>query len=66
MRYAPATATAAMFLVPAFGLSCAWIVLGESISLTQALGAALMFAGAWLNTRSEARQPTRQPVDVSS
>lgn len=47
-----ATASAAIFLVPAFGLSCAWILLGESISAVQGLGAALMFIGAWLNTRT--------------
>ncbi len=57
----PATAAAAMFLVPAFGLSCAWILLGESISLTQTLGAALMFTGAWLNTRGEAPRATTPP-----
>ncbi|WP_330250163.1 DMT family transporter [Nocardia sp. NBC_00565] len=62
----PATASAAMFLVPAFGLTCAWILLGESISPVQALGAALMFVGAWLNTRRAApREPTpREPVKV--
>ncbi|MFI6363117.1 DMT family transporter [Nocardia sp. NPDC050630] len=62
----PATAAAAMFLVPAFGLSCAWMLLGESISPTQALGAALMFIGARLNTRSEAPLPAPAPVDVRS
>ncbi|MFI7668188.1 DMT family transporter [Nocardia sp. NPDC049526] len=65
----PATAAAAMFLVPAFGLSCAWMWLGESISLTQALGAALMFVGAWLNSRRAAPRattPAPEPVDVRS
>ncbi|WP_329413220.1 DMT family transporter [Nocardia vinacea] len=65
----PATAAAAMFLVPAFGLSCAWMLLGESISLTQVLGAALMFVGAWLNSRSNAPRettPAPEPVDMRS
>ncbi|MGW4325664.1 DMT family transporter [Nocardia sp. NPDC004573] len=61
----PATAASAMFLVPAFGLACAWLLLGESIAPVQALGAALMFAGAWLNTRegkpSAATPPPIEP-----
>ncbi|TQM30716.1 DMT family transporter [Nocardia bhagyanarayanae] len=47
----PTTATSTMFLVPAFGLTCAWVVLGESIAPLQGIGAGLMFAGAWINTR---------------
>ncbi|WUD69993.1 DMT family transporter [Nocardia sp. NBC_00508] len=46
----PAAAASAMFLVPAFGLACAWLFLGESIEPVQAVGAGLMFVGAWLNT----------------
>ncbi|WP_069166320.1 DMT family transporter [Nocardia altamirensis] len=49
----PATAATAMFLVPAFGLGCAWLLLGETIEPVQIAGAALMFVGAWLNTRKE-------------
>ncbi|GAA1584564.1 EamA family transporter [Nocardia ninae] len=66
----PATAATAMFLVPAFGLACAWVVLGETISPVQGVGAALMFVGAWLNTRKEtpraATPPPVQPVALSS
>jgi drug/metabolite transporter (DMT)-like permease len=52
-----------MFLVPAFGLACAWLLLGESIAPVQALGAALMFAGAWLNTRDgKPRAATPPPI----
>ncbi|MGV9612902.1 DMT family transporter [Nocardia xishanensis] len=50
-RVGPTTATSAMFLVPAFGLTCAWVVLGESIAPLQGIGAGLMFVGAWTNTR---------------
>ncbi|WP_280239205.1 DMT family transporter [Nocardia abscessus] len=57
----PATAASAMFLVPAFGLACAWVLLGESIAPVQALGAALMFAGAWLNTRDGKRRAAVVP-----
>ncbi|WP_135233186.1 DMT family transporter [Nocardia sp. CS682] len=66
----PATAATAMFLVPAFGLAGAWVVLGETIAPVQGVGAALMFVGAWLNTRKEtpreAIPPTVQPVTLSS
>ncbi|MFI2472737.1 EamA family transporter [Nocardia xishanensis] len=50
-RVGPTTATSAMFLVPAFGLTCAWALLGESIAPLQGIGAGLMFVGAWMNTR---------------
>ncbi|HET9141576.1 DMT family transporter [Actinophytocola sp.] len=49
-RVGPATASSAMFLVPVFGLTCAWLLLGESITPVQAVGAALMLGGAWLAT----------------
>lgn len=66
----PATAATAMFLVPAFGLACAWVVLGETIEPIQAVGAGLMFVGAWLNTRKdtprEATPPPVQPVELAS
>lgn len=64
----PAVASGAMFLVPAFGLTCAWVLLGETISAVQAVGAVLMFLGAWLNTRPERVRTTlpeaREPVTV--
>lgn len=44
----PATAASAMFLVPAFGLACSWLLLGESITPVQAVGSVLLLAGAWL------------------
>lgn len=46
----PATAASAMFLVPAFDLACSWLLLGESITAVQAVGAVLMLIGAWLST----------------
>jgi drug/metabolite transporter (DMT)-like permease len=47
----PAMASSAMFLVPVFGLACSWIMVGESITLVQGGGSALMMIGAWLATR---------------
>jgi drug/metabolite transporter (DMT)-like permease len=59
----PATASSMMFLVPVFGLSTSWLVLGESITAVQAVGACLMLAGAWLATaRTRARQRTPELV----
>ncbi|MEV0339869.1 DMT family transporter [Nocardia sp. NPDC050713] len=63
----PTTATSAMFLVPAFGLTCAWVVLGESIAPLQGIGAGLMFVGAWVNTRpaiDDSVQTTADPGRV--
>ncbi|WP_167477682.1 DMT family transporter [Nocardia arthritidis] len=60
----PAVAASAMFLVPAFGLACAWVLLGESIAPVQAAGAALMFVGAWLNSRS-VKPKTIVPPEVT-
>ena len=62
----PATAASAMFLVPVFGLACAWLLLGESITAWQAAGAVLMLAGAWLATivRTRRVQPTPPGLSV--
>ncbi|MBF6124268.1 DMT family transporter [Nocardia brasiliensis] len=57
----PATASTAMFLVPAFGLACAWVLLGETIAPVQAVGAAAMLVGAWLSTR-KAAPPAATPM----
>ncbi|MFL6141857.1 MAG: DMT family transporter [Labedaea sp.] len=51
----PATAASAMFLVPAFGLACSWLLLGESITPVQAVGSVPLLAGAWL-ARTTARR----------
>nr|WP_198151791.1 DMT family transporter [Kibdelosporangium sp. MJ126-NF4]CEL19388.1 Permease of the drug/metabolite transporter (DMT) superfamily [Kibdelosporangium sp. MJ126-NF4]CTQ94813.1 Permease of the drug/metabolite transporter (DMT) superfamily [Kibdelosporangium sp. MJ126-NF4] len=51
-KVGPATASSAMFLVPVFGLLGSWVVLGESITPVQAIGAAGMLAGAWFATVS--------------
>ncbi|WP_156094869.1 DMT family transporter [Nocardia lijiangensis] len=62
----PTTATSAMFLVPAFGLTCAWILLGESIAPLQAVGAGLMFIGAWVNTRPAVKDSTSDRTPSTS
>lgn len=49
----PATASSMMFLVPVLGLTSSWLLLDESITPTQGLGAVLMLTGAWLATMSE-------------
>ncbi|WP_431967478.1 DMT family transporter [Nocardia sp. bgisy134] len=59
----PTTATSAMFLVPAFGLTCAWVLLGESISPLQGIGAGLMLVGAWMNTRLAVDDSGPMPAD---
>ncbi|WP_168211364.1 DMT family transporter [Actinosynnema sp. ALI-1.44] len=64
-RVGPATASSAMFLVPVFGLLGSWIVLGESITPVQAVGAAGMLAGAWLATVGGAVRK-RHPAHVVS
>jgi drug/metabolite transporter (DMT)-like permease len=46
----PAAASSMMFLVPVFGLSSSWLLLGESITSVQAMGSAFMLIGAWLAT----------------
>ncbi|MGV9677715.1 DMT family transporter [Nocardia sp. NPDC003482] len=56
-----ATAASAMFLVPVFGLACAWALLGETIAPLQAAGAALLVTGAWFATRRRAALPAGQP-----
>ncbi|ALG06159.1 hypothetical protein AOZ06_03790 [Kibdelosporangium phytohabitans] len=66
-RVGPATASSAMFLVPVFGLLGSWIVLGESITPVQAVGAAGMLVGAWLATMGGgAVRKHRRPVQVAS
>ncbi|MEV0030665.1 DMT family transporter [Nocardia sp. NPDC050793] len=62
-RVGPTTATSAMFLVPAFGLTCAWAFLGESIAPLQGIGAGLMFVGAWMNTRPALDDSDPMPAD---
>jgi drug/metabolite transporter (DMT)-like permease len=56
----PAAASSAMFLVPVFGLSCSWLLLGESITPVQAIGSAFMLVGAWLATITP--RPSRKLV----
>ncbi|CAM3949113.1 DMT family transporter [Kibdelosporangium persicum] len=60
----PATAASAMFLVPVFGLTGSWLVLGESITPVQAVGSACMLVGAWLATITPSRKPSADPVHV--
>ncbi|MCM6775793.1 DMT family transporter [Nocardia sp. CDC159] len=60
----PATASSAMFLVPVFGLACAWLLLGETIGPLQAVGATLLLLGAWFATAATRTRPamiTEQP-----
>ncbi|HEV2782464.1 MAG TPA: DMT family transporter [Actinophytocola sp.] len=65
-RAGPATAASAMFLVPVFGLACAWLLLGESITAVQAAGSVLMLAGAWLATTTPGRTASIQPAWLRS
>lgn len=51
----PAMASSAMFLVPVFGLTCSWVLVGESITAVQAGGSVLMMIGAWLATLTPER-----------
>ncbi|MEE1927336.1 DMT family transporter [Streptomyces sp. TRM 70351] len=44
----PSTATVVMFTVPVFGVTCAVVFLGESITGLQLVGAVVMLAGALL------------------
>jgi drug/metabolite transporter (DMT)-like permease len=61
----PTTAASAMFLVPVFGLTCSWLLLGESITPWQGAGALLMLAGAWLATIVRTRRPQPTPPGLS-
>jgi drug/metabolite transporter (DMT)-like permease len=44
----PARAATMMFLVPVFGLGFAFVLLGETVTVVQAVGSVLMLTGAWL------------------
>ncbi|HYS37108.1 MAG TPA: DMT family transporter, partial [Pseudonocardiaceae bacterium] len=44
----PARAATTMFLVPVFGLAIAFALLGETVTVVQAVGSVLMLTGAWL------------------
>ncbi|MFD4242193.1 DMT family transporter [Streptomyces sp. NPDC058525] len=59
----PSTATVIMFTVPVFGVTCAVIFLGESFTGLQAVGAAVMLAGALLAvTQGRFRRPQPAPT----
>jgi drug/metabolite transporter (DMT)-like permease len=56
----PARAATMMFLVPVFGLGLAFALLGETVTVVQAIGSAAMLAGAWL---SVTERPTKTTPD---
>ncbi|WP_181442478.1 DMT family transporter [Streptomyces tateyamensis] len=61
----PSTATVVMFTVPVFGVTCSVVLLGESFTALQAVGAAVMLVGALLAVtqgRLPARSATARPV----
>ena len=56
----PARAATMMFLVPVFGLGLAFALLGETVTVVQAVGSAAMLVGAWL---SVTERPARTTPD---
>lgn len=57
----PSTATIMMFAVPVFGTVCSVLFLGESFTLVQLIGAAIMITGAVLAvTRTQGRLNSRR------
>ncbi|WP_129139375.1 EamA family transporter [Modicisalibacter coralii] len=59
-RLGPATVTAFGFLSPLTAVALGWLVLGETFSTTQALGALIVIASVWLGQRA-ARKPLTTP-----
>ena len=55
----PARAATMMFLVPVFGLGLAFALLGETVTVVQAVGSVAMLAGAWLSVTE--RRATTTP-----
>jgi drug/metabolite transporter (DMT)-like permease len=53
----PARAATMMFLVPVFGLGFAFVLLGETVTVVQAVGSVLMLTGAWLAVTRHADRP---------
>jgi drug/metabolite transporter (DMT)-like permease len=66
-RVSPSTATVMMFAVPLFGLTCSTLLLHESFTATQVLGAVVMVPGALLAAgifpgRSSGRRAIRAAI----
>lgn len=56
-RVGPARTTTMMFIVPVAGAACSFLLLGESVSVLQAVGSVAMLAGAWLTLRTGTSRP---------
>jgi drug/metabolite transporter (DMT)-like permease len=59
----PARAATMMFLVPVFGLGFAFALLGETVTVVQAVGSVLMLTGAWLAVTHRQRFTT-SPISM--
>ncbi|HEX4703647.1 MAG TPA: DMT family transporter [Pseudonocardiaceae bacterium] len=59
----PARAAAMMFLVPVAGLLVAFVLLGETVTLVQAVGSAAMLGGAWLTVTERPVGGRGKPTD---